>query len=374
MAESFSLADHIFNAQSIADLAHEYAAALPGFDPAAFQSTVLAGFEERGFLERLEWIADCLTPYLADDFPRMADQLEATMVPELDPTRTDDDFGRFIHAVPGVLAVRHGLAAHPDRALDLLYRATKRFSMEFYIRPFLNHWPEQTYARLQLWVRDDNYHVRRLVSEGTRPKLPWAKKVTLPPEKTLPLLTALHGDTTRYVTRSVANHLNDIAKTAPDLVVKTLSDWRDTDQQDPKELGWMTRHALRTLVKQGHGGALALLGYAPDAPVRLRSLQLKSATVAAGKAVEFDLTLTAEKRCPVIVDYQIVFQRHGGKTSAKVFKLKQTVVPADKPLLLSKRHVLKADATTFRLYPGAHEVIVQVNGKEMGRASFALTV
>ena len=173
MAEDrFSLKDHLFNAETIGDLAAEYAAALPVFDAGPFQQEVLAGLPGRALLERLEWIADCLEPRLAPDFPTLADQVEAAMPPPLDPGRRDDDFGRFIHAVPGILAVRHGLEAHRNRALDLLYAATQRFSMEFYIRPFLNWWPEETLARLALWARDENYHVRRLVSEGTRPKLP----------------------------------------------------------------------------------------------------------------------------------------------------------------------------------------------------------
>ena len=154
-----------------------------------------------------------------------------------------------------------------DRALDLLHAATQRFSMEFYIRPFLNRWPKETLARLALWARDDNYHVRRLVSEGTRPKLPWAKAVKLSTDQRLPFLDALHADGTRFVTRSVANHLNDLAKEEPATVVTVLKDWAKQGRQTPKELAWMTRHALRTLIKDGDAGALAVLGYRSDVRV-----------------------------------------------------------------------------------------------------------
>ncbi len=179
MAERFSLKDHLFNGDTVGRLAAEYAAAVPGFDAARFEAEALAGFPDRELMARLEWMADCLEPQLAMDFPAMADQLEAAMPAPLDPALRDDDFGHFIHALPGILAVRHGLEAHRDRALDLLYAATQRFSMEFYIRPFLNRWPDETLARLAIWARDDNYHVRRLVSEGTRPRLPWARAVRL---------------------------------------------------------------------------------------------------------------------------------------------------------------------------------------------------
>ena len=145
--KTFSLKDQLFNARTLGQLGQEYAAGLPGFDAEAFTARALSGVEARSLLECLDWFADCLEPSLAADFPKIADQLEAMMPPPLDPTLRDDDFGQFIHAVPGVLAVRHGLEDHRERALDLLYEATQRFSMEFYIRPFLNRWPDETLAR-----------------------------------------------------------------------------------------------------------------------------------------------------------------------------------------------------------------------------------
>ena len=263
----FSLKDHLFNAESLRDFADEMSAGIPGFDADAYHATTLAGFAERELLQRLDWMADCLEPYLPADFNEMAAQLEAALPPPLDLQHTDNDFGRFIHAVPGILAVRHGLENHHDRALDLLYAATKRFSMEFYIRPFLNTRPQETLRRLAVWARDENYHVRRLVSEGTRPKLPWAKAVTIDPEAALPLLDILHADGTRYVTRSVSNHLNDIAKTNPDMAIDMLEKWAGDGHQNDAELGWMTRHALRGLIRQGNARALGVLGFDPQAQV-----------------------------------------------------------------------------------------------------------
>lgn len=372
MADKFSLKDHLFNPDTVAQLADEYAAALPHFDAKRFQADALSGFATRELLARLDWMADCLETQLAGDFPTMADQLEAALPSLLDPSLTDDDFGRFIHALPGILAVRHGLEGHRDRALDLIYAATQRFSMEYYIRPFLNRWPEQTLARLAVWARDDNYHVRRLVSEGTRPKLPWAKAVTLSSDQTLPLLDSLHADGTRYVTRSVANHLNDIAKNDPDLVIATLRRWAKQGRQDPKELAWMTRHALRTLVKQGHQGALDLLGYRGDVDVQA-TLALLRSTYAIGDVLEMTCTLRAPTAVPVLVDYRIVFARPGGKTAEKVFKLKVGQIAAGETLSLAKTHRLKGDATTFTLHPGPHEIVLQVNGVDVAKAGFELT-
>ena len=375
LAQGFSLKDQLFNTDSLGDLAAEYSAAIPGFDAEDFHREVVAGLEGRELLERLEWIADCVEKRLAPDFVTMAAQLEAAMPAQLDPALRDDDFGRFIHAVPGILAVRHGLETHRARALDLLHAATQRFSMEFYIRPFLNRWPEETMARLRIWAEDENYHVRRLVSEGTRPKLPWARKIDLDPTAPLPLLDKLHADPTRYVTRSVANHLNDIAKIAPEHVITRLHDWRKAAQQEKWELDWMTRHGLRTLVKQGEPGALALLGYHRDAPVAVAELSLAQEQLAIGETLDLSVDLEAqgEASVPVLVDYVITFHRPNGRHGRKVFKLKQGLVPAGGRLRLAKAHRLKGNATTFTLYPGPHRLAIQVNGKVMGEIAFELT-
>ncbi|WP_299741951.1 DNA alkylation repair protein [uncultured Tateyamaria sp.] len=366
---TFSLKDQLFNAESLGDLADEFVAGVPGFDRDAFHAAALSGIAERSLMECLDWFADCLEPHLAADFPTMADQLQAAMPPRLNPTLRDDDFGRFIHAVPGVLAVRHGLEDHRERALDLLYEATQRFSMEFYIRAFLNRWTDETLARLQMWAGDENYHVRRLVSEGMRPKLPWARKVELTLDQTLPLLDRLQADPTRFVTRSVANHLNDVAKTAPDAVLERLAGWEAQATQDAKERAWMRRHALRTLIKDGHPGAMDMLGYRGDAHLSV-SVDVATPTVPLGEGLAFTVTLEGAEATPVLVDYRIRFARPGGKTGEKVFKLKVAEVKPGKPLVLKKVHKLKANATTFELHPGAHGLVVQVNGVDRAEASF----
>jgi 3-methyladenine DNA glycosylase AlkC len=361
MAERFSLKDHLFNAETIGQLAGEFSA-LPGFDAEAFTQEVLSGFSERELLERLEWIADCLEPRLASDFPTMAEQLEAAMPERLDPSLRDDDFGHFIHAVPGILAVRHGLEAHRERALDLLEAATQRFSMEFYIRPFLNRWPEETMARLAVWAEHDNYHVRRLVSEGTRPRLPWAKNITIDPMAPLPFLEKLHADPARFVTRSVCNHLNDLSRVDAGRVMDVLEGWRARGQQDAKELTWMTTHALRTLIKQGDARAMEMLGFSAQAEVTVDRLEMIPPNPSIGDKVVVEIVLSAAVETPVLVDYAIGFLRPSGKVSDKVFKVKQGVVKPGKPLVLKKTQVFKGDATTYALVPGPHEVSLMVNG------------
>ncbi len=366
----FSLADQLFNARTIAQLGGEYAV-LPGFDGDAFTVQALAGMPGRGLLERLEFLADGIEARLPQDFPAMAEAIEAAMPPLLDPARTDDDFGQFIHAVPGILAVRHGLEEHPERALDLIHAATRRFSMEFYIRPFLNRWPDLTLARLRSWTEDENYHVRRLVSEGTRPRLPWARNITLDPLTPLEFLDRLHADPTRYVTRSVANHMNDISKLAPDAVTGRLRAWAEDRRQHPGELAWMTRHALRTAVKRGEPGALELLGYGDPSGLDV-TLALNTPKVRVGERLDFAVTVTAPSDMKVLIDYRIHFARPNSRTGAKVFKLGASSLKAESKIEMRKSHLLKPDATTFRWHPGAHRLVIQVNGIDRAEATFAV--
>lgn len=372
VAEKFSLKDHLFNADTVGQLAAEFAVGVPDFDAARFSEQALAGFAERELMARMEWMADCLEEQLAGDFEVMANQLEAAMPVQLDPSKDDDDFGHFIHCVHGILTARHGLEAHRVRAMTVLYQATQRFSMEFYIRHFLNRWPDETLVELTAWAVDGNYHVRRLVSEGTRPRLPWAQNVGLVPEQTLPLLDILHADGARFVTRSVANHLNDLSKVVPDAVLARLAQWEATGRQNAKELDWMKRHALRTLIKQGHAGAMAALGYAAGGPVEAQ-IELVSDTVPMGGALGIEITLNSDVAVPVLVDYRIRFARPSGKASEKVFKLKAGQVKAGVPLVLKKSHKLKGGMSTFALHAGAHAITVQVNGRDVASADFVLT-
>ena len=224
-------------------------------------------------------------------------------------------------------------------------------------------------ARLDLWCDDDNYHVRRLVSEGTRPRLPWARNIDIAPELPIRFLDRLHADPTRYVTRSVANHMNDLSKIMPDRVVGRLRAWAQSEQQAKTEMGWITRHALRTAVKRGERAALDLLGYRAGAlEAKLRIL---TPEVALGDALRFEVDLNAPEDLPVMVDYRLRFHRPSG-ASEKVFKLKTGKLAAGKTEVFAKQHRLKGDASTFRLHPGPHAITVQVNGQDVAEAGFEL--
>ena len=369
MAQGSSLKDDLFNAQTVGRLGGLFAAHI---DAPAFEAEVLARFHELELKERINWIAEVLSRHLEGDFPAKAAKVRDCLPPPLDPTLSDDDFGHFIFAPLGVIVEREGLEAHRDLSLDLLEAITQRFSMEFSVRAFLNRWPDETMARMQEWASHANYHVRRLASEGCRPKLPWGQGIGIDPLLCLPILDALHTDPTRFVTRSVANHLNDIAKFDGDTVVARLAKWAKQGKQADKEMAWITCHATRTLVKQGHAGALELLGFRTDPDVRLNSLTITPKTLAIGDTAQIVAEICAGRDEPLIVDYVIDFAKAGGKQAPKVFKLKTITAKADTPLRLSKAHHFKGNATTFRLYAGAHRLRLMANGQELGAVDFDL--
>ncbi|MFV1594427.1 hypothetical protein VWZ88_17890 [Phaeobacter sp. JH20_36] len=370
MASGFSLKDQLFNLEKTRYLAGLFAAADPGFEADRFVSEVMADLPDRELKQRIALIADVLARHLPEDLEAAAPVLRRALPPPLDPSLSDDDFGDFIFAPLGEFVVLRGLDQAPELSLQLLRDITQRFSMEWAIRPFLTRWTDLTLAEMQHWATSDNYHVRRLVSEGTRPRLPWGQSVPLTLAQPLPLLDQLHADPTRYVTRSVANHLNDISKKEPELVLDRLRSWHAADQQRPEELAWITAHALRGLVKEGHTGAMQMLGYDPEAAVKA-TLALAKEPVHIGGALQFDCHLDGAPGAPVLVDYRLHFQRPGGKVSAKVFKLKQTAI-SDGGTRLSKRHPLKAGASTFTLVPGPHRLELLVNGRVRDDLTFDL--
>ncbi len=372
-SSGFSLKDHLFNRERIEYLAGRFADVDANFDTASFVKATLKGFAELELKQRIVKIAVTLDDYLDPNFTRAAKQIVAALPPPLDPTLKDDDFGDFIFAPLGEFVVRRGCdARHLNCSLRTLKQLTMRFSMEDAIRRFINQFPDQTLAELGSWATDKNYHVRRLVSEGTRPRLPWSGRLSIPVTAPLHLLDILHSDPTRYVTRSVANHLNDIAKSESHLVIDTLRRWRGLSKQTEAELQWITRHALRTLVKQGHAGAMKLLGLRTKPAIEVSEFSISTPRTRPGGALEFRFTVTAQRREQLVIDYVIDFVKSKGNHTSKVFKLKPVTLAENQRQEFKKRHPFPLTATTFTLYPGTHWLTLQINGQACGRLSFEM--
>ncbi len=363
----FSLKDQLFNEDKVRYLAGLFGSTI---DEERFISEVMVKLPALELKARIEHISEVLAAHLPDDFSAAIEVMLVALPAPLDPSLSDDDFGEFIHAPLGAYVASRGLA-RPDIALPVLRELTKRFTVEYDIRHFLNAHPELTMVVLKAWADDDNYHVRRLASEGTRPVLPWGVKVGLSLEEPIGLLDKLYYDKTRFVTRSVANHLNDITKKDPELVLRTLGRWRAEGKQDVHEMDWLERHALRTLVKKGHAGALERLGYkaSPEVLVEMRF----SEAVEIGEIGVLEVNIEAKQDERLMVDYVIEFVKANGARRPKVFKLKKLDMKAGARVNLTKNHRFLKGASTFTHFPGTHLIYMQINGQKFGAQEFELT-
>jgi 3-methyladenine DNA glycosylase AlkC len=348
-----------------------------GFDARGFVADATRGLEALEMKARSMLIADALQRHLPADFGAAAALIEAALAPPFTHDRlsemriTDAGLAGWSLWPMGEFVVRAGMH-EPERALELLRQITQRFSAEFAIRPFIAAHPPLAFATLERWARDPNVHVRRLVSEGSRPRLPWGmqlKALIADPAPTLPLLKALQDDEAEYVRRSVANHLNDIAKDHPALLVRWLGEHLPGAGAARRAL---LKHASRTLIKKGDAKTLAAWGLG----ARFRGeaeLTVKPTRVAVGGEVTLTLTLRSRAKSSqaLAIDYAVHHVKADGTTSPKVFKGWELALAAGAETALTKRHSLKP-VTTRSYYAGRHRVVVQVNGNEVAEASFNL--
>lgn len=325
------------------------------------------------FKDRANLIAEVLHELLPKDFGVAGQILLDTFGQELDnPDFTGEH--AFMYMPHGVYVSRYGLEEeHFELSTKFLYEMTKRFSAEFAIRPFLNKFPKKMLKKLQIWVKDDNQHVRRLVSEGTRPRLPWAARVKVYDEDykvIMDLLAALKNDTELYVRRSVANHLNDLTKDRKALVLDHLEAW---NKKPNKNIKWLTKHALRTLVKAGDAGALKILGFSDNPQVEVLNFELEASQLKLGKKLifSFDIQSQIKDKQALVVDYIIYFKKSNGSQSPKVFKLKILDLEGGKVIQLKKKQTIQQLSTRV-LYEGMHAVELQINGKSFGKKDFEL--
>jgi len=261
-----------------------------------------------------------------------------------------------------------------DDGLALLAELTPRLTSEFAIRRLLQHDLKRALPRVLAWTASDDEHVRRLASEGTRSFLPWAIRVPAllaAPDATVPILDALYRDESDYVRRSVANHLNDLSRQNADLVVEVAARWQAAPDENT---AWVVRHALRTLVKKAHPGALGLLGFAP-VTVSVTPPVLSSSAITLPGDLSFGFTLTNEGSSTerMAVDYVVHFMKSNGRQAEKVFKLAAVTLAPGESVALSKRHALR-QMTTRVHYAGLHSLELQVNGQRLTRTDFELAL
>lgn len=329
-----------------------------------FTRRATEGLDELGLLDRGRHISGALAEHLPPDYPEAISVLLRSLGPE---HPTDELVGAGMgpfYYLPHVIFVAERGLEHFDLSMEAQYELTKRFSAEFSIRAYLERYPERTMGVLHEWAADENAHVRRLTSEGTRLRLPWAARVGWldeHPERVLDLLEGLKDDPSTYVRRSVANNLNDLGKVRPDLLVATCERWLAGASDERRSL---VEHALRSAVKRADPGALRLLGYGDAASVVVDRVKIEPKQVTVGERVGigFSIRSSAPRKQEVLVDLVIHFVKANGRTSPKVFKLGRTSLEP-KGRAEFRKAISLAVHTTRRPYPGEHLVEAQLNGR-----------
>ena len=363
----------VFNRDLVAAIGHHLARHDSAFDADRFCALAGAGLDDLELKARSAQITAALEACLPADFPRACTLLIAALAPHPEGARADAQGLRGWAIMPMADFVAARGLDHFDLSMRTLAAMTSRFTSEGAVRPFIAADSERAMTWLLDWAGSPDPHVRRLASEGSRPRLPWFMQLRVfvaDPAPLLPLLTRLRDDPSEYVRRSVANNLNDIAKDHPDLVAAIAADWM---AEASPERARLIRHACRTLIKQGHPEALAALGFSP-AQVALEALLVRTPVVRFGGALDFEAVLVSRGSAPqrIALDYIVHHVKGSGETRPKVFKWKVLTLKPDASLTLVRRHPMRP-ITTRRYHDGLHRVEIVANGRVLGSAAFRLT-
>ncbi len=376
---------NLFGHEMVHRAATSIAAVFGDFDSAGFTQFALDGFDDLELTPRCRQIARAMADFLPADRGRAIDILIASLGPELEncdpadaePTgeceMDDNPMSGFFYMPHGYFVAEHG-GDHFERVLAANYEITKRATSEFSIRTPLRDHPHATLEALRTWALDANVHVRRLVSEGTRPRLPWSfhlEQFKVDPAPVVELLELLKDDPVEYVRRSVANNLNDIAKDHPELVIDIARRWWADGDHNRRRL---VRHALRTLVKAGNADALEVLGYASNSPAQVAMVSIEPPELEIGGKVRVEVQFVnpSDVVAGALIDLRVHFVKGNGSTSAKTFKgAELELAPGESGVV--RKSISVAQQTTRTHHPGEHVVEALVNGSVVALGSFILT-
>ncbi|MDR6226872.1 DNA alkylation repair protein [Desmospora profundinema] len=337
--------------------------AYPSFDDARFMDRIFdQEWEHREFKQRMRHVTHCLHATMAMNY---SDAVSLLM------SIAEKCRGLEYLFFPDYVEV-YGLADW-ECSMAALERFTAFSSAEFAVRRFMMHSPARMMSQMVDWARHPDHHVRRLASEGCRPRLPWAKPIPFlreDPAPVLPILETLKADESEYVRKSVANHINDISKDHPGLVLDLARQWAGSHPRTD----WILKHGCRTLLKKGNREALDLFGFYAPAHVTVNNLSLKNRQIRLGDSLEFTFQLCNQASSPqhIRLEYAIDYVKAKGSTSRKVFKISEKSYPSGRTEVVRRQRF--KDLTTRKHYEGWHRLAVIVNGHSLAEETFYLSV
>ncbi|MBL7857714.1 MAG: hypothetical protein JNM57_08490 [Cyclobacteriaceae bacterium] len=352
----------MFNPAYYAVLAATIQQVYKPFPSEKFLKQAIAPLPQLSLNERMRHTSVVLHACLPEDYRKSISILKEC-IPLLKPGYTNLVFPDFVSQF-GIHDVKISLEA--------LHFFTQFGSSEFAIRTFLKQDIDRTIKTLYEWSEDDNEHVRRLSSEGSRPRLPWSFKLDAiihNPTLTKPILDNLKQDDSLYVRKSVANHINDISKDSPEYVVRLVNRWN----QNHPHTSWIVKRGCRSLFKQGDKQSLAAFNFTQDVSISLRKFNLTPDCIRIGEAISFQFELVSKKDKiqKLMVDYRIHYVKKSGSVLPKVFKLKELELAPGTSVSISKKQSFQ-DFTTRKHFPGKHILEILINGVVFKRIAFVV--
>ncbi|MDC9727676.1 MAG: DNA alkylation repair protein [Candidatus Thioglobus sp.] len=352
---------NLYSTELVKSLGEQVSNLYGDFDTDGFSAHVIdSEWEGRELKERMKHISESLHRYLPMEY---SDAIQILM-------ESSSKFSGFQYMFfPGFVEL-YGLNKF-EKSIQALEHFTKHSSSEFAVRPFIKKDSYKMMAQMQLWAKSQNHHVRRLASEGCRPRLPWA--MALPefkqdPSQILPILEKLKNDDSEYVRRSVANNLNDISKDNPQVVIDIAKSWLGNSQQTNR----IVKHACRTLLKQGHPEIMNLFGFLKPEHIEIRNFTAQK-SVEMGENLDFSFKLESQqqKLGKLRVEYAIGFVKKNGNRSKKMFKISESEINGNNKTV-AKSHSFKK-ISTRKHYAGNHSIGIFVNGCELASMEFLLS-
>jgi len=351
---------NLYNEVFISSLARLLKSTCEIFDKQGFQRGVFEpGWDQKELKQRMNHIAVMLHEYLPGGYRENLKILKST----------SSHFSGLVHMVFPAYVELYGMDDFGISMLALEH-FTPNSSSEFAIRPFIKQSPKKAMQQMETWAESSDHHVRRLATEGCRPRLPWA--MALPqfkndPRPVIRILEKLKDDENEYVRRSVANNLNDISKDNPEMVIAIAKDWLEKTP----ETDWVVKHACRSLLKQGEAELMAVFGFEKPGHINIRDFTLQKA-VGIGEKLKFSFKLQTQQESlgKLRIEYAIDFMKNNGLQKRKIFKISESDNSSQKKEI-SKEHSFRL-ISTRKYYPGAHGIAVIINGHELVDGEFQL--
>lgn len=342
-----------------------------GIDGAEYAAWVAPRVEGLEILDRVTVFAQGLKERFTGDYVEVVGGVVDKLGPEL--AEGEGYFNHAFHLWPVSRFIELYGLDEPEASLNAIEALTRSFTGEWAVRPYLERYPELTMSRVHQWAGSDSHNVRRLASEGIRPRLPWAKvhgPFVADPSPILPILDRLYDDASLFVRKSVANNLNDIGRTHPELALAAASRWAVSGAP---HAAWVVERGLRGLIKRGHSEALELVGFStPTAITTTRPQFPKSVAIGQKATLAATITNTGATAANVLAEYRVHFLKKNGSRKPSVFRLGKFTLEPGETRMVTKTHPFRVTSTRT-YYPGTQAISLVINGHEREPVDFELT-